>query len=69
MGSLSTVADQLRTVRRARRQFLKMWAIDHALVEPALDRVAHDLDVAQTSSDPRHPSLNGYMDRRFEHHD
>ena len=43
MGDLAAVAERLRLVRAARRKFLKMWAIDQALVEPLLDRLCEDL--------------------------
>ena len=43
MGDMAAVAERLRLVRSARRKFLKMWAIDQALVEPLLDRMAADL--------------------------
>ena len=43
MGDMAAVAERLRLVRAARRKFLKLWAIDQALVEPLLDRMAADL--------------------------
>ena len=43
MGDLAAVAERLRLVRSARRKFLRMWAIDQALVEPLLDKVAADV--------------------------
>ena len=46
MGDMAAVAERLRLVRAARRKFLKMWAIDRALVEPLLDRLAADLSPA-----------------------
>ena len=58
MGDMAAVAERLRLVRAARRKFLKMWAIDQALVEPLLDRVAADVtgdadaDIDAPSQDP-----------------
>ena len=58
MGDLAAVAERLRLVRSARRKFLRMWAIDQALVEPLLDKVAADVtadtdaDVDALSNDP-----------------
>jgi hypothetical protein len=49
---LAEVAERLRLVRRARRKFLKMWAIDQALVEPLVDRLAADLTGADLSDLP-----------------
>jgi hypothetical protein len=43
VGDLAAVAERLRLVRSARRKFLRMWAIDQALVEPLLDKVAADV--------------------------
>ena len=43
MGDLAAVAERLRLVRSARRKFLRLWAIDQALVEPLLDKVAADV--------------------------
>ena len=46
MRELSDLAEQLRTVRQARRQFLDRWAVESAVIEPALDRVAADVIAA-----------------------
>ena len=43
MGDMAAVAERLRMVRAARRRFLKLWAIEQAMVEPLLDRLAADL--------------------------
>ena len=43
---LSGVAERLRAVLEARRYFLRMWAIDRDLIDPAIDRVARDLEQA-----------------------
>jgi hypothetical protein len=40
---MAAVAERLRLVRAARRKFLKLWAIDQALVEPLIDRLAADI--------------------------
>jgi hypothetical protein len=40
---MAAVAERLRLVRAARRKFLRLWAIEQAMVEPLLDRVAADL--------------------------
>ena len=55
MGDLAAVAERLRLVRRARRKFLRLWAIDQALVEPLLDRV--QADIASDPDDPTGPPL------------
>ena len=51
VGSMAAVAERLRLVRAARRKFLRMWAIDQALVEPLLDRVAVDLAPTDPADD------------------
>jgi predicted component of type VI protein secretion system len=43
MRDLSAVARQLRATRRAQLKFLGLWAVEQALVLPALDRVAADV--------------------------
>lgn len=56
---MAAVAERLRLVRRARKKFLRMWAIDQALVDPLLERVAHDLadvEPEPTISGPLHKS-------------
>ena len=57
MGDLAAVAERLRLVRRARRKFLRLWAIDQALVEPLLDKVAADV-TADTDNDTGAASQN-----------
>ena len=60
MRDLAEVAERLRLVRRARRKFLKLWAIDQALVEPAVDRLAADLTAADLPAPPGPPgTLHG----------
>ena len=45
-GEIASVAERLRLVRRARRKFLRLWAIDQSMIEPLVDRVAEDLSDA-----------------------
>lgn len=45
MRDLSAVARQLRVTRQAQLKFLGLWAVEQALVLPALDRVAADVDL------------------------
>jgi hypothetical protein len=57
---LSSVADQLRAVRAAEQRFLKLWAreaVEHAIVLPALDRMADDLQGYDGFSGPITPFL------------
>ena len=52
---MAAVAERLRLVRRARKKFLRMWAIEQAMVEPLLERVAQDLAAAEAvNSGPLH---------------
>lgn len=44
MRELFEVAAQLRKARKAHQQFLRLWAMEQALVHPALDRMAADVD-------------------------
>lgn len=50
MRDMVAVAERLRLVRRARKKFLRMWAIDQALVVQLLERVAQHL--ASTEPEP-----------------
>lgn len=63
MRDLSAVAEQLRAVRAAEQQFLRLWAraaVEQAIVMPALDRVADDLREYDEFSGPITPFwLNG----------
>jgi hypothetical protein len=45
---ISAVVQQLRAVRTAERNFMGLWAVEQAIILPALDRVA--ADVAAISS-------------------
>jgi hypothetical protein len=46
MRDLMGVAEQLRNVRLAQRQFLGLWAMEQTVILPALDRVAADMKEA-----------------------
>ena len=59
MGDMAAVAERLRLVRAARRKFLRMWAIDQALLTPLLDRLAADLAPAEERSEPSGPVHDG----------
>ena len=43
MSDLASVAKQLRQVRMAEERFLGLWAVEQAIILPALDRVAADI--------------------------
>jgi hypothetical protein len=47
MNDLTDVAERLRLVMKARQHFLKMWEIDRNLIDPAIERVARDLEEAE----------------------
>jgi hypothetical protein len=47
---MADVAERLRLVRRASRRFLRLWAVDQAMVEPLLDRLADDLASAEPAA-------------------
>jgi hypothetical protein len=48
---MAEVAQRLRLVRGARRKFLRLWAVDQAILEPLLERVERDLQTAGSSQD------------------
>ena len=52
MREMAEVAERLRLVRRASRRFLRLWAVDRAMVEPLLDRLAADLASAEPGIGP-----------------
>ena len=52
MGSIASVAERLRLVRRARRKFLRLAEIDRALIDPMVDQLAADLVEADDSHPP-----------------
>ena len=51
MQGLAQVAQRLREVREAHQRFLALYAVEVALVEPGIDRVAADLMEATNSYD------------------
>jgi hypothetical protein len=53
VSDMAAVAERLRLVRAARRKFLRLWAIEQAMVEPLLDRVAADLGAADDACGPQ----------------
>jgi hypothetical protein len=44
MRDLTGVVEQLRNVRVAEQNFLRMWAVEQAVIVPGLDRVAADIN-------------------------
>jgi len=50
MGDLADIAKRLRVVKLAQRQFLRLWDIERAFIDPLVERVAADLD-AQGNGD------------------
>jgi hypothetical protein len=50
---MAAVAERLRLVRAARRKFLRLGAIEQAMVEPLLDRLAADLGAAGDGPAPQ----------------
>lgn len=52
MRDISAVAEQLRAVRTAQRNFLGLWAMEQAIILPALDRVAADVDASGSPLGP-----------------
>ena len=52
VGDVAAVAERLRLVRAARRKFLRLWAIEQALVGPLIDRVAEDLEPVAQLTEP-----------------
>jgi hypothetical protein len=55
MNDLADVAQRLRIVREAHRRFLKLYAMEVAVIEPALDRVAEDVMASDPDSDAWFP--------------
>src|SRR3954447_11992323 len=47
---MAAVAEELRVVRSARRRFLHLWAIERAMIDPMVERLAADL--AASTSEP-----------------
>ena len=50
MRDISAVVDQMRAVRRAQKKFMGLWAMEQAIILPALDRVAADVDAVAMPS-------------------
>lgn len=44
MRDLAAVAKLLRDVRLAKRRFVRLAAVERAMIDPMLDRVARDLE-------------------------
>lgn len=59
MRDMAAVAERLRLVRQARRKFLRLWAIDQALVNPLVERLADDLESPAGAGPSRSESLHG----------
>jgi hypothetical protein len=60
MEDLSGVLERLRCVREAQRKFLKLWAVEQAVILPGLDRVAADIESAAAGSNSWNPpAING----------
>ena len=51
MERLAELAQRLRAVREAHERFLALYAVEVAMVEPGIDRVATDVMGANTSDD------------------
>ena len=58
MDDLSGVVERLRAVRKAERKFLELWAVEEAVIVPGLDRVAADIESAETNWWDA-PAING----------
>ena len=50
MRDMAAVAEQLRVVRSAGRRFFRLWAIERAMVDPMVERLAADLAAAPSES-------------------
>ena len=50
MRDMAAVAEELRVVRSARRRFLHLWAIERAMIDPLVDRLAADLAATTSES-------------------
>ena len=63
MRELSEVAALIRAVREAQRKFLRLWAMELAVIHPGLDRIAQDVDAASGGARPiTHFELNDDAD-------
>ena len=57
MRDMAAVAERLRLVRGARHKFLRLHAIEQAMVEPLVDRLAADLAaVGESAADVATPA-------------
>jgi hypothetical protein len=61
-SDLATVAERLRVVKAAQRQFLRLWGIEQAMINPLLDRMAVDLAKAEASPPPDLPAGPEFTD-------
>ena len=52
MRDLVLVAAQMRAVREAQQQFLRLWAVEQTILHPALDRMAADVEKICSGSRP-----------------
>jgi hypothetical protein len=59
MDDLSGVVERLRAVREAERKFLKLWAVEQAVIVPGLDRVAADIEAAAMAGHWDAPGIGG----------
>lgn len=57
MKELGDLVQRLREVREAGDRFLGMYAVEVAVIEPALDRVAEDVEHAMNAIDAATPRL------------
>lgn len=51
MRDMAAVAERLRLVRRARRKFLQLWAIDRSMVDPLIDQLHRAVSESTESGD------------------
>lgn len=49
---LSEVTAKIRAVREARRKFLRLWAMEQAVIAPGLDRIAAEIEAARNNQGP-----------------
>lgn len=56
MRDLAEVAELLRDVWAARRRFLQRAAVERAMIDPMIDRVADDLESVNADVSPGRPA-------------
>ena len=57
------LAAQIRAVREARRRFMRLWAMEQAVIRPGLDRIAGDVEASGDGARPiTHFELNDHAD-------